>query len=166
MHQVRCVLAKQSAFAERLEHEARCFLASNSGTPPCTTFCAATRCPFGKISLFNQQGAVSPGSRIDCDSKAGCSSANDEEIPRFVSILDSIERFVAFHKVVNEFLRIIPWCGLATEGTKKVRPRSPGWVQSDRILSRLGLGEQIVNEDQQVYRFARILSHSDKPRSR
>ena len=43
---------------------------------------------------------------------------------------------------------------------KKVRPRS--LVGSNPTgISRLGLGEQIVNEDQHVYRFACVPSHSD-----
>jgi hypothetical protein len=51
------------------------------------------------------------------------------------------------------------WSGC---GGNKKSPSAIALVGSNPTgISRLGLGEQIVNEDQQVYRFARVLSHSD-----
>jgi hypothetical protein len=89
-------------------------------------FGAAARCPFGKISLLNQQSAVSPGCSIHRYSQTGCSAADDEEFPRLISVFDSVEYFIAFHRVLPSFCEpSMVWTGYGGNNKQSVRDR-PG----------------------------------------
>jgi hypothetical protein len=54
--------------------------------------------------LFNNQRAVSSRGRINSYPKSCCTAAYDEKIPRFLCVLDSIQYFVAFHRVTSDRL--------------------------------------------------------------
>jgi hypothetical protein len=59
---------------------------------------APTRGALAKIALLDEHDAMASCSGIDCASESGCTSANDDQIPRLAGIAQGRESLFAVHR--------------------------------------------------------------------
>jgi hypothetical protein len=62
---------------------------------------AATRGALGKVVRFKQCRAQTARDRVDCHPEAGCSAANDDDIP-FPFVFQSAEKLIAIHETCEK----------------------------------------------------------------